>query len=172
MLQNCLSKKEEVSKIESPELQIHSTSVDIHAGTLPPNCTTEDRLNHNWYDIEIWNMRTIIHFLLVISDLKSILLHFSIILDISEDSTPSSNHELNSNSCDENCQSYLEDPFPPSMCQSLMSEYKHVQGTEHFKSKYHRDKEASTPNQMKVWQNLLRPKNERIFTISNYYFML
>ena len=55
MLQNCLSKKEEVSKIESPELQIHSTSVDIHAGTLPPNCTTEDRLNHNWYDIRISN---------------------------------------------------------------------------------------------------------------------
>ena len=53
MLQNCLSKKEGVSKKESPELKIHSTSVDIHAGSLPSNCTTEDRLNHNWYDIEI-----------------------------------------------------------------------------------------------------------------------
>ena len=91
-----------------------------------------------------------IYFLLVISDLRSILLHDSIIGYISEASTPSTNHELNSNSCDENCQSYLEDPFPPSMCQSLMSEYKHVQGNENSKAKYHRDKEASTPYQMKV----------------------
>ena len=90
------------------------------------------------------------YFLLVISDLRSILLHFSIIGYISEASTPSTNHELNSNSCDENCQFYLEDPFPPSMCQSLMSEYKHVQGNENSKAKYHRDKEASTPYQMKV----------------------
>ena len=98
-------------------------------------------------------MRTrckLIDFLLVINDLRSILLHFSMIFDISEASTPSSNHELNSNSCDENCQSYLEDPFPPSMCQSLMSEYKHVQGNENSKEKYHRDKEVSTPNQTKV----------------------
>ena len=98
----------------------------------------------------ILEFQIIIDFLFFISDLRLILFHFSIILDISEDSTPSSNHELNSNSCDENCQSYLEDPFPPSMCQSLMSEYKHVQGNEHSKAKYHRDKEASTPNQMKV----------------------
>ena len=89
-------------------------------------------------------------FLLVISDLRSILLHFSIIGYISEASTPSTNHELNSNSCDENCQSYLEDPFPPSMCQSLMSEYKHVQGNENSKATYLRDREASTPHQMKV----------------------
>ena len=140
-----------MSKKESPELQIHSTSVDIHAGSLPPNCTTEDRLNHNWYDIEISNVGNRYKLkLLVISDLRSILLHFSIIVYISGDLTPSINHELSSNSCDENCQSYLEDPFPPSMCQSLMSEYKHVQGNEHSKAKYHRDKEASTPNQMKV----------------------
>ena len=88
-------------------------------------------------------------FSLVIRDLRSISLHFKIGY-ISEDSTPSTNHDLNSNSCDENCQSYLEDPFPPSMCQSLMSEYKHVQGNENSKAKYHRDKEASTPYQMKV----------------------
>ena len=86
-------------------------------------------------------------------------MHFSIIGYISEASTPSTNHELNSNSCDENCQSYLEDPFPPSMCQSLMSEYKHVQGNENSKAKYHRDKEASTPYQMKVWQYRPRPQN-------------
>ena len=86
----------------------------------------------------------------VTSDLISILLHFSIIDYISEASTPSTNHELNSNSCDENCQFYLEDPFPPSMCQSLMSEYKHVQGNENSKATYLRDREASTPHQMKV----------------------
>ena len=144
-----MSKKEEVSNIKSPELQIHSTSVDVHAGTLSQNCTTEDRLNHNWYDIEISNMGNR-YIILVISDLRSILLHFSIIVYISGDLTPSINHELSSNSCDENCQSYLEDPFPPSMCQSLMSEYKHVQGNENSKEKYHRDKELSTPNQTKV----------------------
>ena len=115
---------------------------------------------------QIW---AIVTFILVISDLRSILLHFSIIVYISGDLTPSINHELSSNSCDENCQSYLEDPFPPSMCQSLMSEYKHVQGNENSKEKYHRDKEVSTPNQTKVWQNSLRPKNKRNFiTTSNY----
>ena len=46
------------------------------------------------------------------------------------------------------------------MCQSLISEYKQVQGDENSKAKYHRDKEASTPNQMKVWQNLLRPQKK------------
>ena len=146
-----MSKKKEELKIESPEPPIHSTSVDVHAGSLPQNCTTEDRLNHNWYDIEISNMGNRYKLkLLVISDLRSILLHFSIIVYISGDLTPSINHELSSNSCDENCQSYLEDPFPPSMCQSLMSEYKHVQGNENSKEKYHRDKEVSTPNQTKV----------------------
>ena len=109
----------------------------------------------------------IIDFLVVITDLRSILLHFSIICYISEDSTTSTNHELNSNSSDENCQSYLEDSLPPSMCQSLMSEYKHVQGNENSKAKYHRDKEASTPSQMKVWQNVLRPKNKRSFKITS-----
>ena len=58
------------------------------------------------------------------------------------------------------------------MCQSLMSEYKHVQGNENSKAKYHRDKEASTPSQMKVWQNVLRPKNKRSFNTSTCCFKI